>query len=306
MTVGAPPGGPDTLTIDIPTLALGSTATVTYNAVLLDSVQPGVLQINAATATFSSAPGPNGHTGTLTAAATIDPALPFTFSKTLIGGSDSTTTGGNVAIGETVTYDLTATLSEGTQRVVFQDVADAGLLLETATLLTNPNITVGGTSVSTLPGQSLLYTVGTADAHVPDSHLVLQVTALVEDLPGNVSGHVLNNAGTATISALDGSNAVTHTGGQTVTVVAPVLDESKTVDIAQGQAGTVATYTVTIAQDHASTATAYNLDLRDALSAEQLNYVANSASATIGGQWRRSGIPAFQLRAERRPADPDL
>jgi fimbrial isopeptide formation D2 family protein len=53
--------------------------------------------------------------------------MPVQLDKAIVATSNPGTAGSSLAVGETVTYRLTATLSEGTQTLVIRDLLPAGL-----------------------------------------------------------------------------------------------------------------------------------------------------------------------------------
>ncbi len=215
-----------------------------------------------------------------TADATTTGAAPA-FSKTLFATSDATTLGGNVTVGETVTYALSVTLPEGTTGSFnVLDTLPAGLRYVGASVETvagpgNPlTANFGGTVPAPVitggatDGDDVNFAFGAittdADNVGTNNTFVILVTAVVTDVPAN-SGvtpqTVLSNSAT-----FDGPGIPPFTPPPVdVTVNEPRLVITKGVDDPTADLGQVLTYTLTIDHTASSTATAYDLILQDAI-----------------------------------------
>jgi len=165
---------------------------------------------------------------------------------------------------ETVTYHLTVTLPETTNRnLVITDIAPARLELLTARVvssgmsITAPLITTTGGQVTFDFGDVANPFDGTTGA---DDVIILQVTGRVRDVVGNVDGTVLTNQARLAVRigagtpGNPGDEARDFTANDTVDVeiVEPILTIDKSRDIARGDAGTDITYTLVVSHDTAT------------------------------------------------------
>ncbi|WP_043362975.1 isopeptide-forming domain-containing fimbrial protein [Belnapia sp. F-4-1] len=121
-----------TLSFHMNQLALSSgTVTLTYKAMLLDSVVNGLTIPNTATLDYQTSSPVQDPTGgrniTASAAAPVTVAITDTVTKVIASTDNPYSTDGNLAVGETVTYLLTATLGEGSQHLILKDALSAGL-----------------------------------------------------------------------------------------------------------------------------------------------------------------------------------
>lgn len=298
------------------TIPVGGTITITYSVQLQDSVSAGSLLTNAATLDWSSINGtdPNertGATGTqgdgslndyrLTDSASVTVANPFAVAKSLLTTSESGSTGSDVLIGETLTYELAVTVVEGTTNLlslVDSLPVSAGqnqlVYLPGTLAVSNANgMTINGLAASynsttnqltitassvVNPGGSNGTTNGAAAAESDTFFITYQVR--VADVAATTSGAVLINDvdGTATGVVPDNDNQAT------VTVIEPKLQVVKSHNDADGIAsvGQTLTYTVVISHTGASNAIAYDVFLDDLLPAG-LTYVSGSASLLPSG-----------------------
>jgi len=335
----------NTISVVATTIPVGGSITITYTATLNTSVQPGTAINNTASLVYTSLPGPLGTTsnptgssittasGTATGErdgsggvndyadndpATVTVAIPSVAK--VITATDVVNTGSSqanavfpdLAIGETVTYQVTITAIEGTNPLSLLDALPAGMTPISATVLSIGGVsTAGATAGGNLSGSSLA--VGAAGSlagnnytfnfgtvtNTPDGavsngdRIVVQVVARVADVVGNQNGTVLTNSttlnyGTGTTSATSAAD-----------VVVPVLQVAKTANVTRADGGDTVTYTVVLSHTAASRAPAYDITLSDPLSAN-LTIVPGSATttggtATITGNTISVAIPEIPL-----------
>ncbi|MEL6644184.1 MAG: isopeptide-forming domain-containing fimbrial protein [Pseudomonadota bacterium] len=286
----------------VPVLGVGETIEIVYQGTITDAALFSTPVPNSAEVTrFDSDPagGPTDENGRVydedLAGYTVpsDDAEVLTpdasLTKTLVGTSDPNTAGSDVAVGELLTYELEITVPQGTADLTLTDVLPDGLAAQTATFLRIDNdpgvssdITVGSSQsgVGTTDditiaanGDSVTFDFGTVtvtgenDAAAVDTVIVVQVTALVEDVAAVTDGADLQN--TATLEVVDPANPGTDLqpdvqATETVTVIEPVLDIAKAASPTTGDAGDVITYTVN--SSNTGNAPAYDIVIDDDLS----------------------------------------
>jgi fimbrial isopeptide formation D2 family protein len=209
---------------------------------------------------------------------TLTKALTDTSHKTI----DGATSGNNLAIGETATYQLTVTVAQGTTGdMTITDTVPTGLqyVAATATFISTDLVTanVGGAAYSN--GQTIAgghFTNGTSGA-TGGGNLVFALTNIVApgavglgtktfvieyqlvamNIVGNSVGTTRQNSAVAVSTALGTTTAAST---QTVTLQEPSLTLTKTVITAGADAGDPVVYEVTITNSSAAnTSTAYDL-----------------------------------------------
>ncbi len=268
------PGG-NSIALSLTEYALGApTITITYQARLADSVFNGQVIPNTATLNYASAPT-NGTALSDTASDSVAVAIIDTLDKTQVSTSLPATLGSDLAVGETVTYRLTATLDEGTQQLQLADALPTGLTFVSASVVSlgGGNITASLTGAPVFNGgtNSVSFDFGTVvnpgdNLENAGDQVVVEITARVNGtaLP---AGTTLTDTGTLTAQTPGGMAMPTLTDTVTNTVVAPLLNITKATPFTVGDAGDVATYALTIAHEAGSTASAYNLVLNDLIPA---------------------------------------
>lgn len=312
----------NTVTLTVPKLLVGDGAiTVTYRAILLDSVTPGQTLTNTATLNYDTLEGAGGRAEpTLTDSTTQTVALTPTITKTVVDSSlpDTGSTAFNPAnpdasIGETVTYELVVTVGEGTQRLVVTDSLGAGLVYVGSEVfsigggITGSSLAIG--AAGSVAGQDLTFDFGTivnAGDNILNAgdRVVIRVTARVADVVGNAAGTVLANSGHVETFGPGGGQPGLQQDDATanIDVVAPVLTVDKVASVASGDAGDLVTYTVTITHAAGSTGPAYGAILEDLLPAG-VAYVAGSATTSLGSVSELNGRVTLTLPAAFRAAD---
>ncbi len=309
----------DGFQVDISQVELNETVEVTYRARILDSAVIGMTAPNTADLSWDGTTGPTGRTETDTDNASVSIDGSLSFEKEIVATSLSQTgalaypvDADELTIGETVTYHLTATLAEGTDTLVIDDQLPftngvlsvvSSRVVSIGSDITTQFLSVGSAGVvsDNQLGDSLndhvRFNFGTVvnsgDNDVDNGdRIVVEVIALVEDLPANVRGDVLTNTGTLT------SNTETINDTATVEIIEPALSIDKSVSTANANAGDVITYTLVVTHDGVSNAPAYDVVIEDLLSDPALNLQAGTISVTgVSGGFNLTG-GAGQVRVE--------
>lgn len=303
----------------------GCEVTISYQAELLVSVAPGDLLTNQADLVWTSVPGLNGtasatpgSTGSAdgerngsggvndyAASASDDVEVePGELVKAVVDTSSTFTDVAeerasidDLAIGETATFHITATIPFGTtSSVVINDTlpyTNGVMAYQSAQLISigsnlnvsnnPPIITVSDSLLGDGIDDSVAFDFGqiindpnSYGGDPADTRVVVEVVAVVVDLPANASGDALTN--TALLSFGPGLDA---SASAEVDVVEPFLTLDKSGDITTGQGGDIVTYTLTLNHTGASNADAHDVVLEDLLPVG-LSLVGGSLSQTSG------------------------
>ncbi|MDT8333626.1 SdrD B-like domain-containing protein [Roseomonas gilardii] len=290
------------IAVSLAQLALdGSPLTITYRAKVADAVTPGQVLSNTASLSYDNLAGTGGRAGpvvqdTETRTVVLSPTLAKTVAATSDAGTGSSYFNAalpDLAIGETVTFRLLATLGEGTQRVVLSDTLPVGMMLLGASLESvGANLRGLATPVATTSGQVTRLDFGTV-TNLSDNlrdggdQFSVLVTARVTG-PALTAGSVLVNTAQIDTSGPGGAGLLSGTASASAEVVRPLLLVDKTTPVVVGNGADIVTYSVVIKHATGSTAPAYNLQLDDAL-APGLVLVAGSATTTSGTVTSASG-----------------
>jgi|GEM_PF-711832 len=305
------------------TVPVGGQVTVVYTVTLQSNVAPGATLTNAAGITWTSIDGvdANERTGTdgtqdggsvndyqLNDSVTITTNATVTLEKTLVGTSDPTTTGSNVTIGETATFNLAVTLHQGVTDVAkLTDTLPTGVAYVDGSAVfraTTPGSTAVGafsgftyTDGAPIQAADLTYSGNTIvillkDITIPSTGasgvgtFSIEYTSLVQDAGTNIAGTTLTNGAVAQADLnndgdADDPSETTTPSTQTLTVVEPLLQVTKTNNDLDSivTAGETVTYTLTVT--NTGTATAYDVLLRDVIPAGLL-YVPGSVTFVSG------------------------
>lgn len=254
----------------------GEQLTVTYQAMVQDTAVLGSSIVNTATTAYDSLPG-------ISAVGRVPDPLPSStvslpvngtvvVDKALILTSVGLDADPNVVIGEVVTYQITATLPDGTSNLSFQDLLPPGLFY-----VPGSAAFVSAFGDPTLPpdfdvvvaGQTVNFAFGTLvnPAVVGgDNRVIVTLQALVQDVPGNVAGLNLINA----VSATTNNGTVFDPTPPIVTIVVPRLELDKQVVVnggTAGDAGDIATFTLAVRHTGTSSADARDFVIEDVLPA---------------------------------------
>jgi len=300
----------DGLRASIPVLEAGYTIEIVFDAKIIEAFTFSTTVTNTAEVTrFDSDPdghetdADNGRVYDTTlsgymvptdTAAVTSPDVQLT--KTVLSTGDSSTSGNNVAIGETITYALTITLPEGTADLTLTDTLPTGLSAVSASVVsigsgtnvTTTNINAGDTDTSsfvTLTSDTVTFDFGTVtvdatdDAAATDETIVIHLVAQVQDLPSVDAGDNLRNTGRLDVDhpSTGLPLQIDPQAAADVLVVEPDLNVSKTGPIV-AEAGDTVPYTVTVTND--GTGPAHDVVLEDLLSNPHLAL---------------SGAPSFDL-----------
>ncbi len=277
------------LDLSIAALPAGESIIVEYQVQLQQAAKPGETIDSQAQLAFSSLPGsgtsPN-PTGTATpggsgdadgertyadadaasftvASPTLATAVTTSLSET---GAAQHTSLADVAVGELVTFDLTAVVPEGTfDEFVLTHTLPTGLTFVSGEVvdtggLTNADLDVGDSGSTS--GANVVFDFGDNVVNADDNSasndaVTVRVVARVADIVGNTDAAAL-----ASSSVLDWGDG-TQSRGDSVEVVEPSPTVSQVRDLAAGDAGDVVTYTVTIANP--GTAAGYSTTFTDTL-----------------------------------------
>lgn len=260
---------------------------------------PGVAGSDSGERTGSGSPTLNDHTNSDGATVAISQVqlakAVFATSDAASGSAQHNVAQPDVLIGETVTYRVTATLPEGsTPQVVISDtlpysngvmqvvsasVISVGSNLSPTTASPAPTITDVQLSDGINDTVSFDFgaTTNTADG-VSDANdqIVVEIVALLRDLPANVNGDALTN--TALVQFGPGLNA---SANAIVDVVEPQLQIAKTGDVSSGDAGDAVLFTLVVSHTSGSRADALDAVLSDVIPAN-MTYVSGSLAHTGG------------------------
>ncbi len=229
-----------------------------------------------------------------------------TLTKAVIGTSDDNTAGTALGVGETVTYELSITVPQGTADLTLTDVLPDGLSAQSASFVRVDNdsgltsdipllSTQTGVGASngieiTANGDSVVFDFGTvvvpgeADGAATDTVIVVSVTALVEDiLPDVADGATLEN--TATLQVRDPADTDVELqpdveASEEVQIVEPDVSIVKSSPVGANQ-GDIVPYTITLQND--GTGPAYDLEVIDTLADPNLTLDSGSIVVSLNG-----------------------
>ena len=295
-------GGDTTVLVSLAELAVGETATVTFDVVLNNGVTPASTETNTATLAYDSLPGAGGRASSDSASQGVQVGVP-NFRKEIVSTSEASTgtnQGDNavtdLAIGELVTFRLTAHLQEGTSSLVVTDnlptvpgvltiqsasVVAIGRNISGSALALGASGSLSDTNSDTFSDRAVFNfgTVTNAADNTADEgdEIIIEIVARVENIAANQDGDRLTN------------NAVLNFGSGTlnaavdVEIVEPLLITTKTLLTAATNvdAGDTVSYEILVAHDPNSHADALDVSLVDSLPAALRNL--QIVSATVGG-----------------------
>ncbi|MCO8124320.1 isopeptide-forming domain-containing fimbrial protein [Stieleria sp. TO1_6] len=294
--------GDTALEVDVDVLELGETVTITFDAILNANVDPaGDTIINTSVVDYDSLPGTGGRTGTDNDDHTIDTGQEsIGISKIVVDSSEAGTGSGqhdpaitDLAIGETVTYQISLDLSAGlyNDAVILSDQ-----LPDFLAIVNDPNavrFTTG--SGITLNGSTITLQNNTADAYddafeinfdvdqvalpsgtAADSQIIIEVDALVLNVDGNQdTGTPLTNTAQVDYATF------TDTATADVELVEPEVELTKTIvggAPTAPDAGDTVQYEVVL--ENTGTSTAYNVNFADIAPGDTLIISVDSLVAT--------------------------
>ena len=212
--------------------------------------------------------------------------------------SPTSTTDPILRVGDTVTYDLTANVQEGTtQNVVVSDVLPQGLAFVSAQILPHADISYTGAGTAAVSGNTVTWSFGTvtntpSGDNTPLDPLVIRYVARVLTDAPTVGVAIPGGAGVNTSILRDNSAELSYTGGDPATAPArlaateridvrqPWMSPLTKVDLGGGRTGTgtqVDPYQVSITTDvmnfrlsscNSGLAPAYGVVITDTLATE--------------------------------------
>ncbi|MCO5067491.1 MAG: isopeptide-forming domain-containing fimbrial protein [Kiritimatiellae bacterium] len=271
------------------TLAVGQTLTFTFDVTIAQGLPPNTRFTNTATVVWDSISGVKtidqqrvyGPTSAIDRLASPNiTAAKTLFSTSENGPVDSVAT--NTQIGELLTYRIRVTLPEGTlTNLVINDALPDGLAYVLGSARTDVSA-FGGTlgTLSAVPtgvglggdGQDVAVTflgntVVTGDNDGNNNSFDLFLDVVVLDVPGNTGllGSQTAHTNTASVTYQGNPSNAVPTGSVITHVIEPDLDILKEIDLDTGDAGDVATITLTVTNN--GLATAYNVVVTDLVEA---------------------------------------
>ena len=270
---------------------LGQSAVISYDVTVNNSVAPQQVVTNTAQVAWSSMPGANAnersgsdsesHSVTMTA-----PGLTKSVTATSEASSMTSINGveDDVLIGETVTYQFTVTIPEGTSAAAIA-VDQLPTVSTIMNVVSSQIVSIGGqlsfTPATVVVGQAGTATDTDADTYtdnvqwtlgdifnMPDGmnnandQITFEVVAMLVDEPVNQNGgnDIVN---TATFTT--GLNSSSDTA--LIDIIEPVINVTKATvpNSITADAGDVLDYQITITHDAASNADAFNFTVTDVL-----------------------------------------
>jgi len=267
---------------------------ITYRAAFTDAIEPGQVVPNLATLDYASAPNLAARNLGDEAEASVRGEFVLALTKDIVATSLPETGSGyfdpalpDIAAGETVTFRLTATIAEGTQRLIIDDTLPPGLITESARLVSLGAGIAGGAPTITIQDGRVVFDFGTIvnnGDNVAGDQVVMEIVARLN--PNPPAGTLLTNNATAQVLAPTDPAApggtLTATDAASAEAVAAVLVVDKQVAPTTVGLGEPITYTVVLSHAGSSTAPAYEVVLQDPLSDASLELIAGSVTASFG------------------------
>ncbi len=282
----------------IASVAPGGSVTVDFYPVIQDTITIGQVVNNSGISTWTSLTGTVSGERTGTGGVndyTLTRTVPFTASstiglvKSIYATSEATTSGTDLAIGETVTYNILLTFPEGTTPAdTVVDDLPTGLQLVSGSpqiiflaagsgsaLAADFGGSIGtaGITTDTSDGGSVQFSfsnvVTAGDNDTTNNSILLQFQAQVTNILANQAGTAISN----TASNQVGTNTPTNSNTVTVTVVEPVITFTKTIVSTPSplDAGGVVHYQISYANGTGATvSTALDVSITDALASALL------------------------------------
>ena len=302
---------PTGFTLNVDVLEPTDRLEISYTANLDADAEPLDTFTNTATAAYDSAPGdpvdgdgnpveetytPVTDTHTVATAPTLEKsAIETGFAETAENADGDSFT--DLAIGETVTYELVLTLPEiGMESVVLSDTLPDGLTLVGSEITElGSAITVGGsTDLAAINAGAVvdeagqLLTITLADVLNSDTSgdgtrgadaIVVEITARVDDIPENAAGETLTNTAGLIIDPEGPDPALDQvTASETIEIIEPNIVLEKTGEVAGDPGGSV-DYEITATND--GSAPAFDVTISDLLADPNLTYDAGSAQVFL-------------------------
>lgn len=282
-------GGTDTgIEISLDELATGDSLIIEYRAVVSDTALLGDILLNTADLTYDSLPDDDAPTERdyfLSDDAEVILRAPE-LDKVVLSTSFTETTGTDLAIGEEVVFQITATIPEGVAPIVISDIlptTNGTLTFLSAVivdigddLLASSSLPIG--AMGTAVGGVVTFDFGTLtnspDGNTDEEQIVIEVVARVDDLPVNAGGDTLTNTAQLQYSA-DPTDTIVATAE--VDIVEPEIVIDKIAPAGPVDAGDVIEYTLNVTNN--GTAAAFDLVISDPLTDNFLVLVPGSVTA---------------------------
>ncbi len=297
-------------------IPVNGTVTITYTAVLQNSVTPDLDLTNNVDVRYSSLdgtvagerdgsgvanPADNTHPDdgailnnyAVGSAVTVTMASPFAVAKSIANTSLGNDTSTNVVVGEVVTYALGVTVMQGTtENIELVDTLAAGLVLDLASVAV---FDAAGMTITnfqaTQVGQVLTITIDSvmnpgavnAPGAVNTGTFTIRYDAVVANVSANTTGQTLANSVDASADDVPDDNGNTTT----VTVIEPVLTLAKTTITAGADGGDTVVYELVI--ENTGNAAAHDILISDLLDASLRLDPANLTTALA----IQAGGPAY-------------
>ena len=289
--------------IDIDQMPIGSSITITYQATLISSVQPGQVVTNEANVTYTSLPedgtvtnptgsvtpgasgagdGERDGSGGLNDYSDSDQAhvtiFAPTLSKSLVstGIVSSGNTNDQAVIGETATYEVELVIPEGVINAAeLIDTLDLGLsFVSLDSIVTSADVASDlynlndPTSIPTSSaGQSVTFDLGTITNSNNDNSvtetITLQYTVIIDNIVDNQSGDALDNSVQLSWT-LNGMTQMSNADdAEDIQIIEPDLEVNKSVSAASADAGDPVTFTIVIGHSGISDTDAFDVTFSD-------------------------------------------
>ena len=257
---------------------VGETVIFNINVTLDNEVKPEQILGNNIKIDYSSTDGDNvnqrEYSTTIVDAGDVIVNNSTSLTKEVVGGN-------NHAVGESITYKLNLSITEGTtDGVVITDTLPAGMEFVSATVVKgNENITyvLNNEPVAGATGE-IQWNYGTVvnlgNSNDVDDKITVEYTAIILNEVGNARGTVLTNI--ADLEYIDGKGVTQTIADQnvTLTVIEPELQvETAIISAGPYEAGDTVIYQVTITHTDDSDATAFDVEITDILP-DELTYVS--------------------------------
>ncbi|MCK4260163.1 MAG: DUF11 domain-containing protein, partial [Halanaerobiales bacterium] len=277
--------------IDI-TKNVGDPIILTYEVTLNDTVEPGDVFDENVNVTWTSlsgvVAGEREGTGGLNDYTVTDSSALTSADNTDLTWSPLGIT--NYAVGETVTFQLKLSLTEGiTKGVIIRDTLPAGMKFDSVNYQNGNLGIVPNQTNQPFEGDTgeLVWQFSSIDnpgnADILDDYITIEYTAVVQDVLENIRGKVLTS--TAKVEYTNGQSIVKNilNVDQYVTVIEPELKiETALTSVGPYEAGDTVTYQVTISHTADSNATAYDVEITDTLP-DEITYVSYAANPNDPG-----------------------
>lgn len=314
---------------------------ITYDVTVANAIlASSTLQSTAALTNYASVNGGQDFTPTdlveVANQQVAAPAISKTYKDGTLSEDDSSathTTGSNLVIGESITYDIVVTLPEGaTGSLRINDLIPPGLRLDprfnsnlgyeiitttagSAALTANFNgvLNVNPVTLDGSDGADLLLVFGsagsTADNIIGNNSFVIRLVLVASNVAGNQQGTTLNNGAQLVYSDPDGDTpngatavdrSISSAQQPGVAIVEPTLSVTQQVTSTPTfggfDEGDTVTFTITVANN--SGTDAFDISLLDVLPTEIDNLVISGTIQYNGGASNNGGVDFVILNGQ--------